>query len=223
MRLSNDHFELKVRLQLALPPCALLPAKCGECGENMVGKPWHHAGSCKPLRNRQLLDRHNVCMTTIAKYAKRAGGVFRLQLLTSDPESSKRPDAEGLLGLRNYLIDFTCVNPISGPTNINYAQTPGGIHKYAAGRKITKYKDMANHQGATLVPFVMDIFGGAGTEAVDFVTDITKYAVSSDSLYRPDDIRTGLWGELAAAVARHTARAVIAGLEKSAIAAGRGE
>jgi len=98
-----------------------------------------------------------------------------------------------MIGVKQYLIDFTCVNP-TAPSNVERSQKPGSMHQQASGRKHNKYSDMAQRQVAILVPFVMDVYGGVGKEAFKFINALLKHSAAASGPFTTTELAEWLVG-----------------------------
>src|SRR6202451_4762538 len=83
-------------------------------------------------------------------------------------ESNKRPDLQVVLASNVYLIDVTIVNP-TAPSNLCHSQKVLGQATAAEKTKIRQYEELSSQQNCTFVPFVIEVYGGIGKMAQEFL------------------------------------------------------
>ena len=88
--------------------------------------------------------------------------------------------------------------------------------------KISKYRKVAEAESAFFVPFVLETFGGFGTQALKFVSDVTSLAKENLSLGQAEsDFRGSMVRCLAIALQKGNAHVALSGALSSREYAGR--
>ena len=93
------------------------------------------------------------------------------------------------LGPDLYYIDIAVVHPTACSYLYRSCQRKLAAAKTEARLKHRTYKDRAERENATFVPFVLETFGGFCTEARDFVKTLGGYTDRGSNVWSDGEIR----------------------------------
>lgn len=205
--LSDDQFALNFRTEFGLTPIpadAVTPS-CGMCQVFNLARDSTHFINCEYSAMIRL-RRHNEISGHLAAAWRDLHGVATLEPRKLSVNDRSRPDIDGWLGMRRYLIDVTCRNDVS------CSQIGRDILAAAEQDKIAHYQDMAIALRATFVPFVTLAFGGFAPTAVDFVRRLRQFGLSRDPLLTPRDVTRLMCRKIAISIHRANADMYLAGI-----------
>ena len=127
-----------------------------------------HALSCKKLRGRFV--RHDVIVNLLAKMCCEAGFTTTTEVMVVEGKQ-KRMDLVITLPTGRVWIDVSFVNPLA-PSYLS-DKDPKATREKA---KVTRWGNDARRRGVTFVPFIIDIYGGIGGQAKEWLGEIAKAA-----------------------------------------------
>jgi hypothetical protein len=163
--------------------------------------------------------RHDLLVRHLGRYIQKAGGVCYIE-----PRfySGKRPDAHVYFPSSRNAIDVSVIHPAAA-TYAKRAFIPLHSAVLRERQKISKYKKTAEEEHASFVPFVLETFGGFGSHATRFISDVSSLASESIVLAQSDpDFRGSLVRTLAIALQVGNAHAALTGGLRARVHAGRG-
>jgi hypothetical protein len=102
-----------------------------------------------------------------------------------------------MLALDNVLFDVMVTNP-DAPYNASHGFA--AVLGHHEGRKKRKYKDMSAQANAQFVPFVLDVHGRFGDDALKFIERIAAFAGTQQTTYTAAHIRNTLLSEISVAL-----------------------
>ena len=197
-KLTSDEYVFATLTRLGIPPRSDMPKKCG-CGKVLVPGHQHHL-HCTwgggPTRA------HDYLKLTLMYILQDLGALVHdldvVNWATND-EDGKRLDLSVVLGDKLFLVDVARVN-CAAPC---YAASDGlaAVSK-AAKAKIVHHQAALHKWNATPVPFVVNVHGGWGADAVDFLSRIVTLAVSLRPSLDYVDVMNDFVGRIAAAIQR---------------------
>jgi hypothetical protein len=206
------------RLRLGDAPVTNLPPLC-YCGQELTNDPWHFL-CCNRLKATAMTYRHDLIVQTLADWIRRVGGTAQVEprglWAREDGGDGRRPDIRVLLGGLVFLLDAAVVHPtaasrIGTPTSL----TELGAATQMETLKTRRYTQLARHEQATFVPFVVETFGGFGREARQFCTLLSRFAEGASEIYTRTDVLLGLRADIAHAIQRGNADIVRVGMQRS--------
>lgn len=215
--LTDNHYQLAMRLRLGLPAFNIMRQHCGACNSSITNDPWHYL-SCVQRRKNELNMRHDQVNRALALYTLHAGCVARLEPSSLSDENRLRPDLQLIMDQFNKLIDVTIVHPTC-PSHIKQAQTQLKTAKYACDQKIQKYSNLAQQQSADFIPFAIESYGGLSESASSLINEIAVFATEHLSAWSKEEIMTDLTSSIACAVQRGNAIAALSGYSACATSA----
>jgi hypothetical protein len=145
----------------------------------------HHAEACTRQTGASVTERHNGLVRVLAELTRSVGASVRTDqpppgeavAAVTDPttgdvihevqSSDQRGDLLVVLGARRFLVDLT-VPRVTAPSDPAMA-TAGACTAAAEKKKRTRYGALCKHRGLTLVPFVLESYGGVGPAARAFL------------------------------------------------------
>ncbi len=129
-------------------------------------------------------------------------------------EDDRRPDIDVQLGDQRYLVDVTVRNPTC-PSNLDKASKKSlAVAAAAEQQKANKYRDIADLQDATFVPFVLESYGGLGDAANKFLNDLIATAKKLQYTWAPQEVVYSVRYSVAVALQRENARILSYGLRR---------
>jgi hypothetical protein len=211
-RLDNFTMRLSLRRLLGLPPSDIAPLRCRFCNQangDMQLNPWHPI-SCPRLAGTLSTKRHNHVVDTISRWATRLGGYVtkptkRQALKHQDKDVI--PDFDLQLGPSRYIGDVTIPDPTAPSHVAKAAQGPLAVAAEAAKKKQDNYREHMRQlkPSATLVPFVVETYGGFGVEASNFIKDLIAQSAHFKSVWQPSELIHNIWWSISCAVQRENA------------------
>jgi hypothetical protein len=141
---------------------------------------------------REVTLRHDQLVQLLARYLKLAGAVVVLEPKHVFSETHKRPDLQVVLASKVYLIDVTIVNP-TAPSNVRHGQKILGQASVAEKTKLRKYEELSSQQNCTFIPFVIEVYGGIGKRAQEFLNEVSVFAHDHMTVYSRFDVVNGLF------------------------------
>lgn len=152
------------------------PSHCILCKQPNTN---NHEFSCKCIGERGV--RHAQVNRVVSEMFKAAGyHVTRephfpsAQFPPAQPDINHRADLAIFDGVRERLIDIAVFNPLARTYNHN---NTGEALEWYAEVKNKHYRDI-NRNADAPVPFVMDVFGAAGKDAIALIEKAKKFAKS---------------------------------------------
>jgi hypothetical protein len=206
------------RLRLGDAPVANLPPRCF-CGQELANDPWHFL-SCNRLKSTTITYRHDLIKQTLADWIRRVGGSAEVEprglWAREDGGDGRQPDIRAVLGGLVFLLDVAVVHPTSaGRIGTPTSLTELGTSTQMEAIKINRYTELARHERATFVPFVVETFGGFGREARKFCTLLSRFAEGASDVYTSTDVMLNLRADIAHAIQRGNADIVRVGMQRS--------
>jgi hypothetical protein len=233
--LPNDYYRTAVRLRLGLPPVDVSSHDCHSCRRSsrsapssegsrgiMERDPWHHLNCMEGHGGDEISIRHHLIVNAIARYSRLAGAVAIVEPQHLFNNSRRRPDLRVILNYITYLIDVTVTNPMA-PSHMHHVKQPLSQAKRAEKDKERSYRDALESLGPDLgsqravrfVPFVLEAFGGMGTQAETFLSHLSAFTRDHLSAWSHQDIVGGLKRAIATAVQQGNGMIILAGYNNS--------
>jgi hypothetical protein len=214
--LTDNHYQLAMRLRLGLPAFNIMRQYCGACKSSITNDDWHYL-SCVKRRKNELNMRHDQVNRALALYSLHAGCVARLEPSSLSDDNGLRPDLQLIMDQYNKLIDVTIVHPTC-PSHVKQAQTQLKTAQDACETKTNKYMKLAQQQSADFVPFALESYGGISDSANDLINEISVFASEHLSAWSKEEIVEDLTSAIACAVQRGNAIAALSGYQACASA-----
>jgi hypothetical protein len=214
--MTDNHFRMAARLRLGLPPQDDLPRQCS-CQAVLQQDPLHFF-SCGKLKQSAMTMRHDLIVRTLSRYVQRAGGSCYVE-----PKFylGKRPDVHIFFPSSRTMVDVSVIHP-GAPSFARQAHVPLSAAHLRERQKISKYRKVAEGESAMFVPFVLESWGGFGTQALKFVSDVASLARENLSLAQSEpDFRGSMVRCLAIALQVGNAHVALCGSLMSREHAGR--
>jgi hypothetical protein len=215
--IDNTSYQLAVRLRLGFAPFDIMPNNCHSCRvyspanlDLVLQNEWHYLNCMEGHGGREVTLRHDQLVQLLAHYLKLAGAVVVLEPKHAFSETNKRPDLQVVLASKVYLIDVTIVNP-TAPSNLRYSQKVLGQASAAEKIKIRKYAELSSQQNCIFIPFVIEVYGGIGKMAQDFLNEVSVFAHDHMTVSSRFDVVNGLKFAIACSVQRGNALIVLGG------------
>ena len=122
--------------------------------------------------------RHDLGVRILSRFVQRAGGSCYVE-----PKfySGKRPDVHIYFPSSRTMVDVSVVHP-GAISFARHAHVPLYAAHCRERDKTSKYRKVAETESAQFVPFVLETFGGFGTQALKFVSDVASLARDNLSL-----------------------------------------
>jgi hypothetical protein len=123
-----------------------------------------------------------------------------------------------------YMLDVTVVHPLTDWA-MRVCKDSGNSSKALAARERTKrrkYGVAAKEKSATMVPFVVDVYGRLGTSALDFLRQLGDYAESRDRYESRSDFLDMAYRLVSAAIQRGNDATISSALRSARNAAAHG-
>ena len=162
--------------------------------------------------------RHDLIVRILSRFVQRAGGLCYVE-----PKfySGKRPDVHIYFPSSRTMVDVSVIHP-GAKSYARRAHVPLYAAHVRETAKSSKYKKVAESESAIFVPFVLETFGGFGTQALKFVSDVASMARENLSLAQSEpDFRGSLVRCLAIALQVGNAHVALSGSLSSREYAGR--
>ena len=112
---------------------------------------------------------------------QRAGGQAWSEPRQDFWQDRRRTDIFAVLGPKSYHVDVRVTHPTSTSYVELACQGPLRAADAAAQEKKRRYAAMASAEGAEFVPFVVETYGGFGTDARAFMDDLARVCLSDVS------------------------------------------
>jgi len=174
--LLDPEFIYAVRHHIGLPPHDDLPAICA-CGASLLADP-SHFHSCQLLKRGPITVRHDRLVKTVSHGLRAAGGYAQVEFRPSDQERT-RPDITVVFPAETIMIDVVVSHP-SAPSRISVE--PLACTHRAEKAKVAKYQQLANSQGARVLAFAVESYGGFGEHATSIIQLIRRSLAQSAEL-----------------------------------------
>jgi hypothetical protein len=169
--LLDSHISLALRLRLGLAPQDDLPLLC-KCNIPLASDP-NHFLSCKLLRRTIVTTRHDDLHHLLCNFTRQAGCAVFIEPRSLDG-TGKRPDAQVYFPSHSELVDTSITHPCA-PSYFTHAATEQlWAAKTRQQAKHNKYDVLAAEEKSPFSAFVMETFGGIGSEAVNFLKKISR-------------------------------------------------
>jgi hypothetical protein len=176
LQLSDEDYCYAAKLRLGLPCQEYLPEFC-TCGARLQDDPAHFL-SCSKLKASAMTTRHDWIVTLLAKLLRGVGAVVRVEPRIFGADR-KRPDLDILFPNRQLLVDVTVAHPAAPSRK---SRTRLAAATAAEAKKHRQYDSLAKRQGASLVGFAVETYGGFGKEADEFM-DLLRQSMSTSSVH----------------------------------------
>ena len=196
--LTSEEYVFATLTRMGIPPRSDLPRRCG-CGSLLTPGHQHHlhcTWGSGPTRA------HDYLKLTLMHICQDLGALVTdldvVNWATND-EDGKRLDLSVVMGDKLFLVDVARVNS-AAPC---YAASDGlaAVSK-AAKAKIVHHQAALQKWNATPVPFVVNVHGGWGADAVDFAKRIVSLAVGLRPSLDYVDVMNDFVGRIAVAIQR---------------------
>jgi hypothetical protein len=170
LHLDDEEYRFATFLRLGLPLAEFLPALCA-CGHRLGQEHTLHALSCCIFKGQLVTARHHEIVEIIWNYLKRIPNTGARKEHTQHVNGHReRPDISGRLKKIMRFIDVTVRDPVLE----SYEGDLDACEEKANADKRKQYEQSAKQEKAQIVPFLLNIFGGWGNEAVEFVKTVSK-------------------------------------------------
>lgn len=146
---------------------------CPVCNEEVLDANGKHGVNCK--KSGDLIARHNAIREYLAAQCRSA----QLSPRTEEGDGRLRPGDVYLprwAGIQPAAIDVSVVNPLNAGVVSRAATDQGAAAAEAAERKCTKYAPYVAANNVSFIPFIMETFGGLGTDAIMFIKRLATQA-----------------------------------------------
>ena len=165
-----------------------------------------------------MTTRHDLLVRILSRFVQKAGGSCYVE-----PKfyAGKRPDVHIYFPSSRSMVDVSVIHP-GAVSFARQAQVPLFAAHHRERQKTTKYRMVAEAESASFVPFVLETFGGFGTQALKFVSDVASLAKENLSLAQSEpDFRSSMVRCLAVALQAGNAHVALSGSLRSREHAGR--
>lgn len=169
--LLDTHIGLAMRLRLGLAPQDNLPFHC-KCNYPLSTDP-NHFLSCKLLRRTIATTRHDDLHHLLCDFTRQAGCAVFIEPRGLDG-TGKRPDAQVFFQSGTELLDTSITHPCSPSYFARAATEQLWAAKTRQQAKHNKYDLLAAEEKSPFSAFVMETFGGFGSEALNFIKKISR-------------------------------------------------
>ena len=195
-------FQCLVRWHLGAPLLISPGAECPRC-DARLDVSGHHLVCC--MRNG-IVQRHGVVQDAIHRLALRAGLTARKEQAADDGSRPgdvfiPRLDANGPAA-----VDVTVRHSLAPSRPVRAGTDLDGWFQGQEREKVTKYRSVCARRGWTLVPFVVDCYGGLGKEAGNLVSQFLKLLLGQKEGWARRSAEADVWQALGIALARDVAR-----------------
>jgi len=200
-RMNNERFRLSIRHRLGLMPYdELVSEECLSCLTRTIRRPSFladpdHLHSCTVETGASVSKRHHQLVLTLMKLAKSVGyhttvepnfppiittthDEHTKQLVYATHQSRERGDLLLIRGNQVILIDVSITRPTSTANMRLHAkinETAGIAAAAVEKRKHATYDVECKLHGWRLVPFVLESYGGLGSEANKLLLDMAEH------------------------------------------------
>jgi hypothetical protein len=192
--IPTDYFNQIVRQRLMLPihDSITIGSKCSifQCNAQLKTEDerLHHHHSCPKLKRKEITARHDGVLNQIIHLSKEAGYTVMREPNVYDKHGNKsRPDASLLSSRANKPFKYVdvCVTDPCAKSHVQQAsKAPLTAAKYRETYKTTKYGKVAQDDGATFAPLVLETYGGFGKQLCSFLSTLCEQA-SEFQLHSP--------------------------------------
>ena len=175
-RLAPRHFRFLLQYRLGLPlarsprPCPLCPVAT-PATLDVYGD---HAASCQGKVGRTY--RHNRIRDTIHSLATKAGFSAEREALHLLPTQPTLRPADVLLhdwaDSRSLCLDVAVANPLTTSALPRASSVMGSASLTLARAKVLKYEALCSAENLLYRPFVMETYGGFGSDARPILQDL---------------------------------------------------
>jgi hypothetical protein len=205
MRLSARHL-------LGLPPSDAALFRCPFCdlpSGDLQLNPWHPI-SCQRIAGTSATRRHNTVADKISQFATRLGGYVSRPTKRDGLRHDNQvvvPDLDVQFGPSRYIIDVTIRDPSASSHQRQASKASLAVAASAESEKKAIYEQHVERMRPkpTIVPFVVESYGGFGIEASKFVSDLVAQSASLSSVWQPKEFVNSLFWSIACAVQRWNA------------------
>jgi hypothetical protein len=212
--LPTPHFRLAVRQNLGLAPFPNMLTNCLTCSDlpNTLVRddPWHWL-SCNSIKRTSHTQRHDNVVHNFARHTHYAGGLATVEVSHLSDESKKRPDLQILVPGGHYLSDVKVVHATCPSHVAKYGGTQFAAARAGQKEKIKKYEDIAKHNQANFIPFVVETSGAFTEESEQLINHIISTCAEHQQLWEPREVRREFLGSIAIAVQKGNAMAMFEG------------
>ena len=167
--LSPIYFQSKAKLHLGINQYPY-DQKCNSCELDINDRMGTHATICS--YGGCTIIRHNKIRDLIISHCNQGGLGAKAEKNYLIPGSSKKP-ADCYIPMwidhKKACVDVTVTSPCSITNEFNAACNPGSHLESKYEAKISKYKEVLDQNEYTLIPFVIDTFGGIHPESMLFL------------------------------------------------------
>ena len=181
------------------------------CGSRLDLDPTHSL-HCILFRNQWVERRHTSLVKIIIAWIHKVFGIAYEPVDLG--EKHQRPDIEAILDKLRLLIDVAIVNTKHG----HAAANPSYHEDRMAADKIEKYQALAKQRSATVVPFVLNVYGGWHGAAVQLVKDINRVNNEDETLIPAHDLFYYFSSQIAIALQAGNAKAVMSCYQEAMLA-----
>lgn len=136
-----------------------------------------HPLSCALRRGHLNIYRHNAIRDELYHWATAAGITAIREPTGLAADANLRPDLLLLMDGQQLLVDVTVVNPSAKSHD---PETVPTTIRQAEREKLNKYRQLALDHGATIVPFVVDVYGGLNKHARELLSRIASTAAEHE-------------------------------------------
>jgi hypothetical protein len=164
LTLSDSEYRVAMAVNLGSMPAMLrLPEKCiCQTPFNGTVSHFHHCEIMLKFINRL----HNGIRDELHAIILEIGCRSQLELQESSHEARLRPDLTVTSSQGRFLVDISTVCT-TAPSYLN--NVPAAARVRREREKHAKYDQIAANENSTVVPFVIDTYGGLGIEAAQFL------------------------------------------------------
>ena len=148
------------------------------CGSQFNAK---HMFSCRSGSGRIL--RHDLIVEFLRNFCRRAGFVVRKEVVCVEGRQ-KRMDLVIYSLEGDIWIDVSVVDQLAR----SHIKNPKAC-KHREQEKHSKWDRFASNRGVKFVPFVLNLAGGLGEEALEFLSTLANQALNSDPFTIPNQKR----------------------------------
>jgi hypothetical protein len=195
---------------------------------------WHHLNCIEGHGGAEISLRHHMIVNAIARYSRLAGAVVYVEPQHLFDSSYRRPDLQINLNHITFLLDVAVTNP-TAPSIMRRVNRPLMAAKEKERSKENSYRELmenynsasgdqcglARHPATRFVPFVVEAFGGMGSQAEAFLRTLSVFARDNLSAWSHYDVVEGLKQAVAIAIQRGNSYVVLAGYQNSSEAFNR--
>ena len=184
LKMPNAAFIVAAQQRLALS--FPRPMRCN-CDLTKLVHDAQHAHVCPFIRKNAGYLRHQMVLSGLREACNECAAPNTIRdhsLKRAQNEREIQPDLFVHKGNASFMIDVSVVHPAAD----SYARGASRVATYAArlreNDKTRKYKALADRNGFTFVPFVMETTGAMGAEALRFLSMLSEDADHPASFLR---------------------------------------